>query len=240
MVSSISGAMVDRLMRLGVPKHKTFFFPNWVDCKAMCTISGGVDFRHEWNIANDCKVVLYAGNMGRKQGLDIVIDTAKTFSSQRPDVLFVMVGDGAARPELVAEARSHNLQNIVFKPLQSLENLPSLLSMADVHLVIQKRGAADAVLPSKLNGIWAVGGFALITADQHTELGKLVSNNPGIALLVEPENKDAFVHALNAALDDMHLRVRGGCIAKEYAEHYLDTDNILSSAESKLCELVQA
>lgn len=238
MVSSISKAMVDRLVRLGVSGDKTFFFPNWVDCNAMRTKCGGIDFRREWMIANDCKVVLYSGNMGRKQGLEIVLDVAEKFARQRPDVLFVMVGDGAAKQELVAEAKRRRLQNIIFKPLQPLADLPSLLSMADIHLVIQKRGAADAVLPSKLNGILAVGGFALITADQHTELGRLVNDNPDIALLVEPENKDALVKALLAALDGSSLRERGGCLAREYAEHYLDIDNVLKSAELRICQLV--
>jgi len=238
MISSISMAMVDRLVHSGVPEDKTFFFPNWVDCNAMRTKTGGIDFRREWNIANDCKVVLYSGNMGRKQGLEIVLDAAEDLALQRPDVLFVMVGDGAAKQELVAEAKKRHLQNIIFKPLQPLADLPSLLSMSDIHLVIQKRGAADAVLPSKLNGILAVGGFALITADQHTELGKLVNDNPGIALLVEPENTDALVQAVVSSLDNTFLRKRGGCLAREYAEQYLDIDIVLISAELGLSQLV--
>lgn len=52
-----------------------------------------------------------------------------------------------------------------FFPLQSYDALPALLKMGDCHLVVQKRGAADAVLPSKLTNILAVGGNAVITAE---------------------------------------------------------------------------
>jgi len=238
MVSSISKTMVDRLMRLGVSQDKAFYFPNWVDCKAMRPRTDGMSYRNKWHIVDHSKVVLYSGNMGRKQGLEIVLDAAECLAPQRPDVVFVMVGDGAAKEELVSEAGRRHLQNVSFWPLQSQADLPALLSMADVHLVIQKRGVSDAVLPSKLNGILAVGGFALITADRHTELGKLVTDYPGIALLVEPENKDALVQALLDVLDDASVRDRGGCVAREYAEKFLDIDKVLKSAELGICKLV--
>ncbi|QTQ33548.1 WecB/TagA/CpsF family glycosyltransferase [Aromatoleum bremense] len=68
-------------------------------------------------------------------------------------------------------------------PLQPYEGLPVLLASAACHLVIQKRGAADAVLPSKLTNILAAGGNAVITADADTTLGVLCTEHPGIAVL---------------------------------------------------------
>lgn len=55
-----------------------------------------------------------------------------------------------------------SLMNVKFYPLQSYELLPALLRLADCHLVIQRRGAADAVLPSKLTNILAAGGMPLL------------------------------------------------------------------------------
>ncbi|SUG87839.1 glycosyltransferase [Salmonella enterica subsp. enterica] len=82
-------------------------------------------------------------------------------------------------------ARERSLPNIKFLPLQPYDVLPALLKMGDCHLVVQKRGAADAVLPSKLTNILAVGGNAVITAEPHTELGQLCARYPGIAVCVE-------------------------------------------------------
>lgn len=64
-------------------------------------------------------------------------------------------------------AQQRGLRNMQFFPLQSYDALPALLKMGDCHLVVQKRGAADAVLPSKLTNILAVGGNAVITAETH-------------------------------------------------------------------------
>ncbi len=66
-----------------------------------------------------------------------------------------------------------DLKNVLFKPLQPYELLPALLNIADCHLVVQKKGAADAVLPSKLTNILAIGGNSVITAEESTELGQL-------------------------------------------------------------------
>jgi colanic acid biosynthesis glycosyl transferase WcaI len=118
-------------------------------------------------------------------------------------------------------------------------DLQALLRMADLHLVIQKRGAADAVMPSKLSGIFAAGGCAVITADPDTELGRLVTENAGIAILVEPESGEALVDALLAALADPSLRKYAGQLARKYAENYLDIDRVLRAAEMRCSQLVR-
>ena len=110
-----------------------------------------------------------------------------------------------------------------FFPLQSYDALPALLKMGDCHLVVQKRGAADAVLPSKLTNILAVGGNAVITAEAHTELGQLCDTFPGIAVCVEPESVEALVAGIRQAL----LLPKHNTVAREYAERTLDKENVL-------------
>lgn len=117
-------------------------------------------------------------------------------------------------------AQQKGLSNVVFAPLQPYEDLPILLASADCHLVIQKRGAADAVLPSKLTNILAVGGNAVITADPETSLGLLCAEFPGIAVRVEPESVDALVEGIEAS-----IAVLGkNSVASGYASEYLDKD----------------
>ena len=70
----------------------------------------------------------------------------------------MIVGQGGGKARLEKMASERGLTNVKFFPLQSYEALPALLKMGDCHLVVQKRGAADAVLPSKLTNILAVGG----------------------------------------------------------------------------------
>jgi len=238
-VSSISRTMVNRLLRFDIPEEKVCLFPNWVDFKTMIPQAKLKNFRTEWAIPDDCKIVLYSGNMGKKQGLEVVLSAATELARLRPDLLFIMVGDGAAKQELVAAVKQQNLQNVIFKPLQLLSDMSALLGMADLHLVIQKRGVADAVLPSKLTGIFAVGGLALVTADQNTELGQLINDNEGIAMLVEPEDQNALVQAIITVLDDPSLKDRAYNVARNYAENFLDIELVLKRVESRFTLLAE-
>lgn len=235
-VSSISRQMVGRLSTFGIPEGRTSIVPNWVDTDRIRPGVRGRAFREEWGLAPDRRIVLYAGSMGTKQGLEMVLETAGALQSNAPDILFLMVGDGSAKEGLVQRAHELNLQNVLFKPPQSPEDFPALLTLADIHLVVQKKGVAEAFMPSKLTGILAAGGMAIITADEDTELGRLVRNNPGIAVLVPPENQSLFQEALRSELSKDRNDVGINQVARKYAERYLATDEILSQFEKVLTD----
>jgi hypothetical protein len=91
-----------------------------------------------------------------------------------------------------------------------------------------------AFMPSKLTGILAAGGTAIITADEDTELGRLVRNNRGIAVLVPPENQGFFQKALQAELSKEKNCAGSNLVARNYAERCLATDGILSQFEKAL------
>ena len=118
---------------------------------------------------------MYAGNIGQKQGLEIMLDLAQNYAGNK-HTKFVLVGAGVYVDTLKSMAKKQNITNLFFKPLQAWSRVPEMLALADIHLVIQKKGAADAVLPSKLTNILSAGGHALVTAESHTELGKIAQN----------------------------------------------------------------
>jgi len=233
-VSSISKQMVARLTAFEVPRKRTSLFPNWVDTNLVRPNVNGRSFRDEWGLSHGSKIVLYAGSMGNKQGLEMVLETANALQKDHPDILFLMVGEGSAKGLLIERARNLGLRNVMFKPPQPPDDLPALLALAEVHLVVQKRRAGEAVMPSKLTGILAVGGTAIITADVDTELGRLVIDNPGIAVLVPPENRARFQEALLGALANRRESPMMNRVAREYAERYLATDVVLSRFEGLL------
>lgn len=233
-VSSISRSMCDRLISKGVATQNAVLFPNWVDTEYIRPRLGQSLYRQLWCFNPADKVVLYSGNLGKKQGLEIILEASKALSNQK-DLFFVIVGEGAHKETLLAAAQEMGLKNVLFYPLQPYQSMPELLKLADLHLVIQKRGAADAVMPSKLTGILAAGGHAVITADACTELGRLVESNPGIATLIEPENVDALVNAITSFLS------RGGPqlleynhVARKYSIENLDSHQVLARLEQEL------
>lgn len=240
-VSTISYSMAERAETKRGDGRKALFFPNWVDIDFVKPGPSGQVFRDKWGISTETKVALYAGNMGKKQGLDIVLAAAEALRSEgEDDVIFILVGAGAAADELKAKAQAMALANVHFHPLQPYELLPELMALADVHLVVQRRGAADAVLPSKLTTILAAGGDALITAEPHTELGKLCEMYPDIAVRVEPEDEPALISALRgmlAKVDPAHRRTNP--TARAYAENNLDKQRVLERFEADLDTVVR-
>ncbi len=222
-VSTISHSMLARAETKGVKPENLLLFPNWSEVERFTEVDPS-DVRAlslKFEIPPDHKVVLYSGNIGEKQGLEIVIEAAKTLADQK--ILFLIVGNGAGKEKLEALAAEQQLTNVVFLPLQPYELLPALLKLADCHLVVQKRGVADAVLPSKLTNILAVGGNAVITAEPETELGKLCRNYPGIGVCVEPEQADVLVAGIREAMSLPEENLT----AKQYASENLAKENVL-------------
>jgi len=223
-VSTISRSMMNKAQEKGVAAEKVIFFPNWSEVARFRDVAPAdvAALRAQLGLAEAHKIVLYSGNIGEKQGLENVIDAAAALSDKPWQ--FVIVGQGGGKARLEKMARERGLQNIQFFPLQSYDALPALLKMADCHLVVQKRGAADAVLPSKLTNILAVGGNAVITAEAHTELGQLCTSLPGIAVCVEPESVPALVAGIEQAL----TMPKENTVARDYAERRIATENVLS------------
>ncbi|MCG1033823.1 colanic acid biosynthesis fucosyltransferase WcaI [Bacillus amyloliquefaciens] len=223
-VSTISRSMMNKAQEKGVAAEKVIFFPNWSEVARFRDVTAveAAALREQLGLPEAKKIILYSGNIGEKQGLENVIDAAEKLRDQPWQ--FVIVGQGGGKARLQKLAQERGLQNITFLPLQPYEALPALLKMADCHLVVQKRGAADAVLPSKLTNILAVGGNAVITAEAHTELGQLCDTQPGIAVCVEPESVPALVAGIERALN----MPKENAIARDYAERTLEKENVLN------------
>jgi len=237
-VSTISQSMCGRLEQKGVNKDDIILFPNWVDTRFLNPHADKKKYRDMWGFNDGDRVILYSGNLGKKQGLEILLEVARSLR-HRSNYHFVVVGEGAHKQTLMDEAERSGVKNVHFHPLQSYEFLPDLLCMADIHLVLQKKGAADAVMPSKLTGILSVGGHAIITSEEDTEIGRLVLQNPGIAVLAPPENAAALETAIVACAEKT-FRAGGpgyNVIARRYAEENLGMDSVLSKLESQCATL---
>jgi len=138
-------------------------------------------------------VVMYAGNVGFSQSLELLLAAAR----RHPDVWFVVNGEGSARYSLEESAR--DLANVRFADYQPAARLPEVLATADLHVIPLKRGLGRVSVPSKTYSIMAAGRPALAAIDPDTEVPRLLARSGG-GVSVDPDDEDAFCSALSDLL----------------------------------------
>nr|WP_269117440.1 glycosyltransferase WbuB [Ramlibacter monticola] len=227
-VSTISGRMLELAAKKGVHRDQLVPLPNWVDISAIRPIRTTSVYRKTMGAGERTVVVLYSGNMGTKQGLEVVARVARDLS-QDGEILFVLCGDGAGKDELVQQCAG--LKNVKFLALQPQEALNDLLGAADIHLLPQRADAADLVLPSKLTGMLASGRPVIATALAETELGTVITH-ARCGLLVPPDDPAALAKAIRQLAGDGGRRMEMGLAARAYAEQHLDINEILDRFSS--------
>lgn len=236
MVSTISHSMADNAKRKGVDVKKLTLFPNWSDVVFVNPHANGDPLRETWGFEKEHKLVLYSGNIGEKQGLEIVVEAAEMLKHDSK-LKFVFVGAGVFIDKLKKMVSNKELSNVYFFPLVPWENVPQLLAMADIHLVIQKRGVSNAVLPSKLTNILAAGGNAIVSAEEGSELRYLSGKYPGIFQCIDPEDTSLLVSAITLMLEKEVLKYNK--VAREFAINNLSRDKLLKDYYEHLYSLIQ-
>ncbi|HTV07248.1 MAG TPA: glycosyltransferase WbuB [Acidobacteriaceae bacterium] len=227
-VSTISSRMVERLLQKGIEPSRAVHFPNWVNIEAVYPMNEPSPLRDELGIGCDEVVLLYSGNMGAKQGLEILPELAARLRGHG-GLHFVFCGDGAYRMQL--EQAVAGFENVSFLPLQPVERLNELLNAADIHLLPQRAGAADLVMPSKLTGMLASGRPVIATAAEGTQIARAVE---GCGIVVEPGEAEAMARAVELLASNDELRQKMGYAARIYAEKELARDGVLRRFESAL------
>lgn len=169
----LSADMRDVVIEAGVPAESIVVIPNWIDATKIQPTKTNNPFRVELDI-DDKFVVMYSGNLGLCQGLDNILDAAEHLSS-RADIVFLLVGDGAARKELEASVAQRKLTNVTFVNYQPLSRLGESLSAADLHLVPVDGRVYRYLMPSKLYGVLASATPVLTVAPPQSELAQLVT-----------------------------------------------------------------
>ena len=213
-VVAISVAMRDRVLDKGVRPERATLIRNWVDLGEIRPLGRPSLYRAELGLSADRTVVLYAGSIGSKQALEVVLDAAEALQGE-PALTFVIAGDGPAKDRLVA--RYGALPNVRFLPIQPEARLCELLNLADIHVLPQHGGIADLVLPSKLGGMLASGKRLLVTADPGTELHGFLD---GVATLVPAGDSRGLADALRVLVragphDGASERERASGLSKE-------------------------
>lgn len=220
-ISSISKGMVKKIK--AKIDRDILFFPNWVDIHACHPIADSKVLKTDWNFNEEDKVVLYAGSIGEKQGLEVILDVAAKLQ-EHAFIKFAICGTGPHKQYLIKRAQEEKLDNVSFFPLQEKNLFNKFLNMADLHLVLQKKSAGDLVMPSKLTTILAVGGVAVVTAETGTTLHDVIKDND-MGVIVPPEDTDLLAEAIyrHCVIDNDEIKSN----ARSYAENQLNINRVI-------------
>lgn len=211
------------------PQHRTKTFgavvhqkvqviPNFVDVESISPHDRMTAFRREWNIGTEM-VVMYAGNVGYSQSLEMLISAARAM----PEVTFVINGDGAARADLEESAK--DLGNIRFTGYQPRERVAEVLSSADVHVVPLRAGLGAVSVPSKTYSILAAGRAVVAAIDDDTEVTRILAQS-GAGVSVPPDDVDAFIGALRDAVSDPRECAARGARGRQWVEAHVSPASV--------------
>ncbi|WP_421856573.1 WcaI family glycosyltransferase [Oceanicaulis sp.] len=232
-VTTISDAMLARLHAIQIEQGRTALVRNWADVEAIGYQSPKESsFRSELGISSDQTVLLYAGTISRKQGLEVVLGAARKLKD-RQDLVFLIFGEGPTKHDF--EAQAADLPNVRFGPFQPKDRFSDLLAGADIHLLPQIEEAADLVLPSKLTGMLASGRPVLATTPL---LSGLATEVEGCGRITPPGDVQALADAiveLAASADQMAAL---GKAARERALSRWRMEAILRDFESQLLDWI--
>lgn len=212
----LSEKMKQTLQAQGV-RRPIEVLPIWVDIEKIRPIASKGD---------NPFVVLYSGNLGRKQGLAQVLALAEIFLIERPEVRVIIRGSGSQLEMVTQQVRERGLKNVELHLLLPLEKLNEGLAEGDVHLVPQNSDAADFAVPSKIYGIMAAGRPFVCTAVPGSTLWAL-KEETGALVCVRPNDSQAFANAVMDLLDNPERRTEMGARGRKYVEEKAALDVVL-------------
>jgi colanic acid biosynthesis glycosyl transferase WcaI len=198
--------------------------PNFVDTIAITPQDRMTAYRSELGIDNQL-VVMYAGNVGFSQSLNLAVDAAARF----PDIAFVINGDGAARKKL--EEDCAQLTNVFFGDYQPIERLSEVLATGDIHLVPLRAGLASVSVPSKSYSILAAGRPMLAAIDPGTEIPNMLQQS-GAGVAVEPDNSTAFIEALGQLVSRREQLHEMGSRGRTWVETHASPASVAAQYEA--------
>jgi len=211
-VTVLSQDLADNVVsKIGASKAtRVVVIPNFVDTERIVPLDAATDYRRELGLT-DRPVVMYAGNIGYSQSLEMLVAAARA----RPDVDFVINGTGSARSDLERSARG--LTNLIFGDFQPPERLSEVLATGDIHVVPLRRGLGRVSVPSKTYSIMAAGRPIVAAVDAGTEVTRLVDGARS-GLVVPPDETESFIAAIDRLVSDRDVRRDMGQRARAFVE----------------------
>jgi colanic acid biosynthesis glycosyl transferase WcaI len=239
LVSTLTEGMRHRITEKGIDPAKVVLFPpradsSLFDVRSRCDTG---DFRHRYKLQGK-RIVSHSGNMGVKQGLEVILEAAERTRSRHPEIQYLFVGDGAMRARLEERARARELSNVLFLPLLERNEFHRMLAATDIALVTQQRVVSNIVFPSKTVTLLCAGCPVIASVNAESEVARAVLDSGG-GEVVEPENGEALTKAIERLSQSPETLARMSAQAQQYALKHWDEQRTLPRMEEQLLRCVE-
>ncbi len=222
----IRAAIISR----GISPKKVFLLTNGVDTEKFRPLPQALARTDlGWN---NKFTALYAGTHGLAHGLTTLLDAAEHLCAQ-PDIQIVLVGDGATKKHLVAEAQRRCLTNVHFLEPLPHDRVPQLLAAADVCLIpLKKLPLFEGALPSKMYEAMACARPIVLSVAG--EASRLAERDAGAAIAVEPENAEELASAILHLYEHHEEAEAAGVRGRNYVELHFDYKRLTAMLDAHL------
>ena len=187
--------MADRVVAKGVRADRITTIPVWSRKEEIYPLDrDGNALREELGL-EDKFVAMYSGNLGLAHSSSEFLEAARRLRD-RPEIVFLFVGDGPRMAEVRDAQRAEGLGNIRFLDYFPREQLHASLSLADVHLISMRDEMTGIVVPGKLYGVMASGRPAIFVGPAHCETADTI-REAGCGFTVRIDEAGALVEAIS-------------------------------------------
>ena len=174
-IIAVSNGIKENVINKGVNPDKVAVISNWVDDDVHSISRENNVLIDRWKLDPAMFYVVYAGNLGTSQNIDVILDAAK-LTEEEENIQYLIIGNGADEERLIDKAISINLRNVAFYPMQPYKDVSYVYSLGDVDVVTCKAGVGKTGMPSKTWSIMVTGRPIIACFDENSELWDLITN----------------------------------------------------------------
>lgn len=235
-VITISEDMKRTIINAGCARGKVFVAHNWSYLDELVSINWSEnDFVKAYNLEKGVFRVVYAGNIGAMQNVEMIIDAA-TILSERSDVRFAIIGDGINKKRITEMVKERSLRNVDLYPYQTNDMATHIYALADINIIPLRKGAIYTALPSKTAVCLACGKPIIACVDKESDFANTL-HEYGAAEVVAPDDAEELAQAIVKIKDDTDSHKKMGVAAvKCFEECFRKGGNV--SVYSKVIEVV--
>lgn len=173
-IITITDDMKTNIMKKGVPEEKISVVRNWIDTNKVKHISRDDNtLFDQLKLQRDKFYVVYAGNLGKVQGVEVILKVA-SLMKEKKKIQFVIFGNGSEEDNLKKIVSERHLDNVSMYPLQPIERVSEVYSMADVCVISCTPGTGGSGMPSKTWTIMAAGVPIIASFDIPSEMARTI------------------------------------------------------------------